>query len=307
MIKQITKIFSCISVLLIPIYSLSQDYSWWNEKHNWDGVTSWNKYIIISPAFMGPNALPVPEIHNGILSNKCNFKFALDGHFSKGDQTENIFTELYIPLAKDKVGLNINVVPIEHYAIDTTTRDLRRIRDYDGEGLAGGDIYVSTLIQLIKDKEKWPDILLTINLKTASGTNLAAARYSDTPGYYFDLSFSKSIEFNESRIKSIRPFILGGFYSWQTYQDDNSQNDAALFGLGMDLNLDKILIKNTIGGYAGYVGNGDKPLVYRFLLRSTLNTIVNYEFRFQQGINDFDYSSFRFGLNFDLSKFIQVQ
>ncbi len=182
-------------MLLISFHSFlsySQDYSWWNKKHNWDGVTSWSKYLIISPAYMGPNALPVPDFNNGTLKERGSLKFAAESHFSKGDNTQNLFTRLYLPLYTDKVGLLISIIPFEHYKMDTITRDLRRTRDFDGKGFAGGDFYIGTFIQILKDKKHWPDMAVSINLKTASGTNLEAARYTETPGYFFDLSMGKN-------------------------------------------------------------------------------------------------------------------
>ncbi len=41
------------------------DYEWWNEAHNYDGYTHWTNYIIYSPYYLGPNALPVPGVKRG--------------------------------------------------------------------------------------------------------------------------------------------------------------------------------------------------------------------------------------------------
>ena len=92
----------------------SQDYSWWNEKHNWDGVTHWSRYLVISPSYMGPNALPVPVLKNGTFSKNISLDLGLDGHISKGDKTTNLFTEVFIPLAAGRVGLNLNWIPVEY-------------------------------------------------------------------------------------------------------------------------------------------------------------------------------------------------
>ena len=280
---------------------LTQDYQWWNDKHNWDGVTHWSDYINTSPNFMGPNALPVPNIKNGTISQNAYFKFSLDKHLSKGDKTENIHTEIYLPLSTNKVGLKIELVPIEHYKMDTLTRDIRKARNITGEGFACGSLYIGTHIQLVEGKKKFPDVLLTINLKTASGNKLSDARYTDTPGYFFDLSFGKQLNLNTRKRISIKPHALLGFYVWQIHGNTHFQNDALLYGVGVDLDFPVLKIKNSLGGYYGYLGNGDRPSVYRLIIQSKFDAIFNYELAFQQGIHNYNYTSFRLSCNANLT------
>jgi hypothetical protein len=299
LVKAISTLSTCF---FIGHLCFSQDYTWWNNQHSWDGITHWHEYLSISPGFMGPNALPVPTIKNGKLSKKPNFKIALQKHLSRGDKTENLFMKLYLPLFNPRVGLNIQMVPIEHYIMDTFTRDLRKARDFDGKGLAVGDIYLGTFVQLIEDRKGFPNVLLTFNLKTASGSKLSAARFTDTPGYFFDLSFGKEIIINGSSIKSIRPHVMVGLYVWQTYNDNQRQNDSFLHGSGLDIIFSKIELKNALGGYVGYIGNRDRPMVYRLMLTSRFDSVCNYEFGFQQGIFDFSYTSFEVSLKLDIDK-----
>jgi hypothetical protein len=288
--------------LFSNLIGYSQDFTWWNNKHHWDGVTNWDRYIIMSPAYMGPNALPVPEIKYGLIPKNSSFELSVEEHYLKGDNTQNLFTNLFYLISEGKLGLGINIVPFEFYKMDTITRDIRKSRDLDGKGFTdGGDLYVTTYIQIIKEKGKLPDLLLTLNLKTASGTNLGAARFTDTPGYFFDLSCGKS--YTPSRFfNSIRPYIMAGFYSWQTNRDDYRQNDALLYGIGFNLELNKISLENMLGGYWGYINNGDKPLVQRLIIRSTFESVFNYKIQLQQGYNDFLYTSIRVGteINLDL-------
>lgn len=282
--------------MTIPI-SMNAQYEWWVEKHNWDGVTHWSKYIITNPAYMGPNALPVPEIRNGSIYPEAYFEGAVDVHFSKGDNTQNLYGKLYFPFLGCKVAFESYVVALEHFKMTEETRDERFARTYSGEGWIGGDIYLGALIQLVKDRGKWPDILFSANFKTASGGRLHDARYTDSPGYSFDLSIGKSFKNKKKEHFSWRPYLLVGFYSWQTHRNDYMQNDALLYGGGVDLNIKRLLIANQIGGYSGYIGNGDQPLVYRLKLVIERNKF-NYKFVFQQGLHDFEYSSFRISAAF---------
>jgi len=280
--------------------AFSQEYLWWNIKHNWDGVTSWKDYINYSADYMGPNALPVPEINKGIFNK--NFEFEGGGffHYSKGDKTGNSFFVLNLPVAPGIAGIKISYVPFEIYSTDSITRDLRKAREYVPEGYSLGDFYVTTFVQVIKDKERFPDVLISLNIKTASGTNLKNARHSDSPGYYFDLSLGKTIELKSEKIKSLRPYFMGGFYSYQTYWTDHSQNDAVLFGGGMEIDLGKLIVNTGLGGYYGYFAMGDRPVVYRFEMKSNRESRVNYKFQFQQGIHDFGFTSVGFSAAFRL-------
>tara|TARA_R110000772_G_scaffold9793_3_gene31895 strand:+ start:1171 stop:2079 length:909 start_codon:yes stop_codon:yes gene_type:complete len=259
-----------------------------------------SRQIIISPEYMGPNALPVPEIRTGEISEDFNLKIAYESHSSPGDKTKNLFTELFIPIVSNKVGLMISVVPIEYFDVNDATLLKRRIMSTDGTGTAGGDIYVGTHIQVFKDHNYIPDVLLNINIKTASGTNLEDARYTDSPGYAFDLSFGKDIMFDSDLLKSIRIYGTGGFNVFQTHRTDFLQNDTYSYGVGFDLNFNKLQFKNALGGYTGHVGDGDRPAVFRSTLGTNFDSMLNYELRFQQGIADGVYTTFRVGVNLDL-------
>lgn len=278
------------------------DFTWWNNKANWDGITSWHQYLEISPRFLGPNALPVPQVKTGTMP-KPAARIAADVHTSAGDNAQNLFTALHIPLFSNKVGLNMQIAPIERYVMDTVVRDLRLARDKDGQGFAIGDLYIGTYIQLVKDKAYWPDLLLTLNLRTASGSHFYATRFTDTPGYFFDLSGGKKIVLQKGGIlKAIQPHAMLGFYVYQTNRTDYLQNDCFLYGAGVNFHFNKLLWTNALGGYAGYINNGDKPMVYRLGLRTNFKSRVNYEFRFQKGFFDFLFTSYRFGIYVSLKE-----
>lgn len=292
---------SRISIVIILLFSFSRvsgqgdDYSWWNKKHNWDGTTNWMYYLIYAPAYFGPNALPVPEIRDARIDTLISFESSLDFHFSTGDNTQDLFLKLRYPFLNGRVAIEFFGVPIEHFEMDTITRDERVVRDYYAKGYAAGDLYIGTMIQLLRDHGKWPDLLLGISLRTASGGNLGNARFTDAPGYYFDLSMGKS--FNLSTHFKIRPYAMIGFYVWQTNRDDWRQNDSFLYGLGLSAYSDKWEFSTKWGGYKGYIGNGDAPSVIRANMLYRISK-MQLKFAFQQGLTDFEYSSIRLGTVF---------
>ncbi|MFT5667411.1 MAG: hypothetical protein ACI9DK_001605 [Vicingaceae bacterium] len=270
-----------------------EDFTWWGEKHNWDGFRHWTAYTKLTSKFMGPNALPVPDSKKGILPNQTTLKLAGEGHFSDGDKTQNLFSSFYLPMFSERIGLQLEMVPVEFYKMDDKTRDERISREFVSEGRTVGDLYIATFIQLTKDHKKLPDMVLGINFKTASGANLDAARFTNTPGYFFDLSASKEITLNGKRISSIRPHALAGFYVYQTYLENNYQNDAFMYGLGIDVNSKKVTYEASLNGYVGYLNEGDRPMVARLGIGSNNAEKANYGIRLQQGIFHQQYTTIR--------------
>lgn len=287
--KRIILIFFCI----FPFIAVAEeDWAWWNILHGWEtGMPSWRSFIHITPGYLGPNALPVPEVKKGIVPAGSNIEVSMDFHFQKGDPTQNIFAKYYRSFANNKIAIELYGVVVEHYAMSTIIRDERVARDYDGKGIANGDLYFSTLVQLFKGL-KFPDTMFRIAGRTASGSRLEGARYTDSPGYFFDFSFSKEFAGRNEKT-SFMPFASFGFYSWQTNDDMNLQNDAFMYGLGADLKVSRWTVSNSLSGYSGYKKERDKPMVYTFDLTHTLkhNAI---RFQYIYGIRDWKYQTFKF-------------
>jgi hypothetical protein len=282
-----------LGLLLCATGDAQEDFGWWNETNNWDGVTDWREYIIISPGFMGPNALPVPEVLTGQIDSTLRAEVGLALHRSLGDDTDNLFTQVFVPLFSRRVGLQLRLVPFEQYRMNTATRDERRSRDFDGRGTALGDVYVATLVQLVEEHAHRPGVALGVHLRTASGTNLGGARFTDSPGYHFDLSVGKSITVNRGWLRGIRPYLMGGFLVFQVNNrgNDQRQNDCFLFGAGMDLEFRKVVLRQQIGGYLGYLDNRDEPIVYRLRLESRFPGRLNVAAGLQSGLNDWAYTT----------------
>lgn len=98
-----------------------------------------------------------------------------------------------------------------------------------------------------------------------------------------------------------------GLYVYQTNYDMDYQNDAFVFGTGINLGFQKTIVENQFGGYIGYIGDGDKPLVYRLIIRNKRDAKWNYKLRFQQGINDFDYTTVSISTIINLSHLFDKQ
>jgi len=268
----------------------AQDYGWWNTLVQWDGRSHWSEYLIYTPRFFGPNAIPIPEIKKGKLIERTTTTLGSVVHFSEGDNAQNLTTSLYIPIADNRVGLQFYLVPIEFYQMTNPERDLRFARDFDGKGNAIGDLHISTWVQLTK-ADSDIDILLTLNLKTASGSNREATRYTDGTGYNFDLSAGKNIYLN-GEATYLRPHAQIGLYVWETNEDKNPQNDAFSYGAGLSYYRESISIDAQVGGYIGYKGNGDKPIVFRLTFEKEINKNYSISAITSFGFKDFLYDSY---------------
>jgi hypothetical protein len=133
-----------------------------------------------------------------------------------------------------------------------------------------------------------------MSCRTASGTGRENARYTDTPGYYLDASFGDSYGNNVGFFRHIRWYAEIGFYCWQTYLDNYPQNDALLYGGGIDFDFKDFFVNQTLCGYSGYMRNGDQPTVYRidFGIKMGNAALV---FGYEKGIVDYPFQSIRAG------------
>lgn len=301
-----------IIIISIPFGVISQedDETWWNTVQDWDGVTPWQSYIIYSPYYMGPNAISVPFTQKGRVKDRYEFEVKYEGHYSKGDRTQNLFLSLYLPLVKDFIAFEFYGVPIEHYNMTEETVIERRARNRSGTGYAIGDFYFSSIIQILRNKS-FPDMALRMACKTASGSKLSDARYTDAPGYFFDLSLGKDYRLNMDKRLRLRPHATIGFYSWQMNLPNNRQNDAIMYSLGLDFQMKSFIFSNSIDGYIGYFGDEevivgnvndpvpfkDRPLVYRLDLTKQINKL-DFVLGYQAGLHDLSYQTLKFSLIF---------
>jgi hypothetical protein len=204
-------------------------------------------------------------------------------------------------------------VLVEHYSMDDNTIYERRTRNMSGTGYAVGDVCMSSIFQIVRNR-KFPDLVLRVSFRFPSGNKLSDARFTDAPGYFMDLSFGKQLELKEKFIQKIRFYGMAGFYVWQMNRTNNMQDDAIMFGLGIDLSVKQLIIANTIEGYWGYFGNReliivkkdepvvfhDRPIVYRANITKQ-GKHMDMKLSYQVGLHDFNYQTISFSLIYHLS------
>ncbi|NOT51465.1 MAG: hypothetical protein HOP10_09335 [Chitinophagaceae bacterium] len=275
----------------------SQTFQQWAQTVNWDGVSHWKRYMITQPAYMGPNALPVPQLSNGSIDSNFFIGSTINLHYSNGDNTQNATLYANYCLVKDLIAFDLSWVPYERYVMSQDIKEKRHVFSqffYDQE--AAGEVILNTNLQLLNKWRKHIHLSARLGYRFPTASGFGAARYSDGPGYYLDLSFAKPIS------PHFKLAGMLGFYSWQLQSDRHQQDDAFLFGAGIEWNKNRWRIQANVAGYLGYLeDSGDKPVVARFGIEKKAKRL-GYLFRFQQGLHDFDYSSFETGIKYFIKK-----
>lgn len=272
----------------------AQTMAQWSQLVNWDGVSHWSRYLRTMPAYQGPNALPVPRLGNGVIDSNAYVTAAGAFHFSKGDNTQNLSIYANYCLVKEFLSMDFAWVPYERFKMTHAMKEERRIfpqfyYNYRGEG----EFHLNTNFQLLKRWRKHIRLAARLGYRFPSGSGFGAARDIDAPGYYFDISFGKPV----GRTGLTWTGMLG-FYSWQIESDKNNQDDAILFGTGLEWNKNNWRLQTNIAGYIGYLENsGDKPVVFRFNMEKRIKH-VGLLLGFQQGLHDFKYSTVEAGIKY---------
>jgi hypothetical protein len=275
---------------LLSWQSRAQSFSWWADNVMWDGVTEWPRYIIAAPAYLGPNALPVPRISNGSVDSAIWLAATGSLHFSRGDHTQNIALYANYCLVKDLISFQAGWIPYEHYSLTHDIKTRRHVfSHFYFDKQATGDIELSTTIQLLKRWRNYIHLAFRTGYRIPTSSGVGSARFTDAPGYYFDFSCGKPL--SRSNLKWI---AMAGFYAWQLVAGGYGQDDAFLFGSGMEWNHPWLRMQTYIAGYFGYL-KGDDPVVLRSSAEKRFKhwTLL---LSFQQGLHDFGYSSVEIGI-----------
>jgi hypothetical protein len=261
-----------------------QDHQWWANQVGWDGVTPWTQYLIFSPGRMGPNALPVPSFSNGQVDSSHHLRWTNQLTFTEGEQTYSTILEAqYVPIPK-RLGFKLFWMPLEWFNTSHLLKSERNVfhENYDTQ-TAVGDVYLETHHALIQRPHY--SSLLRLGYKFAASNNLGAARFTDTPGYYFDISFARY--FHPSPQTTLTLSAMTGLYIWHTNNAPiHRQNDAFLYSVQFKLNHSYSTFTLGLGGYIGYLNNGDQPHLIEVAYRADWPAKWAIQITGRRGVND---------------------
>lgn len=274
------KLLYSIFSLLFVVMPLKADDWWWDKM----------EYLIYTPKYFGPNAFPIPELMAADLPTRWEVEVRGEFHKMTGDKTKDVFARAYIPIVKGKAGIAISGVYQEWYETSPEVRDERSAVEVESPIPCHGDIIVNCYYQILRNK-KWADIVISANIKTASGGRVCDARYTDAASYWFDANIGRTVWSVPSAGFALRLQALAGFYCWMTNDDRNRQNDAICYGVGARATWKSFLLDADFSGFSGYRGEGDKPMVIRTKLEYELKKNI-ISFRYKHGVRDYLYDSY---------------
>ena len=291
--KKIMLAFSLVSALRTS----AQTAEWWNNNVNWDGTTHWSKYIIITPKYMGPNALTIPMINNGSIDSLSSLGLSGHFHFSKGDNTQNLVLSGNYTSKNNSISVDAQFIPYERFQMSHAVKTERKTfyLDYYKKSVTG-DVTANTTIQFFQARRDKFQLAVRLGLRMPSGGGLTMARYGDVPGYWIDAGLGLPIR--NSHWKWI---AMAGFYVWQINLDNHRQDDAFVFGTGFEWNKKGMRIQGYTTGYSGWQKNGDQPMLVRLHLEKRFHKKV-FLVRLQQGLHDYEYFSVETGAKLLLAK-----
>lgn len=266
------KPFIGLLILLASLFAerlTAQNHEWWANNVNWDGQTHWSRYILSSPRFLGPNALPIPSQNNGRIARQHHVQLTANAHYTEGDHTYNPKLWLDYLLVPEVISFQLSMVPFEYFQVSHERKTERRVfHTFYEASTAIGDVQLHTNIQLLASKRHFANARLRIGYRFASSNLQGAARFTDAPGYFFDLGLGRT--FTQASLE-LRPSLMLGLYVWQTNRADQFQNDAFLFGTGMELKWKDYQLNSSFRGYIGYLNDGDRPGTIDLRLSRRLN------------------------------------
>ena len=112
----------------------------------------------------------------------------------------------------------------------------------------------------------------------------------------YEMKITKTLIDKENSNLLVKAML--GFLTYQTNQNGLSngsqylQNDAPLYGLGLEYKWKKLLVSSDVSGYHGYLGNRDTPSFWR---SQVAYRHKDFEFRseYNLGLKTWDWNTFK--------------
>jgi len=294
--------------LMFPLIAFGQSYyDWWNELHNYPDAAGPNRrrYINISPGYMGPNALPIVRQFNGSYDEDFWVDVQWQWHDGNGESTQNLFARMNIPVAKDRVNLYIISVPYEQWETNAQTRDERRMVNLGARGRDTGDVLFGFNVIVLNEEEHFVNALFNVEVKSTTGSGIENARFTDHGLYTYSGHFGKTLLKGEHQQLLVKSML--GFVTWQTNQNNlpggsnHLQNDAYLYGFGVEWDYGKLEVDSDISGYTGYLGNRDNPLFWRSQIQYNFSRLA-FRAEYNTGFRWWDWNSINLGIRYHFIK-----
>jgi hypothetical protein len=207
---------------------------------------------------MGYNALPalrnVDPVIGPHLEVEVSAAAQVSGLVEARDAAATPYFRVTVPF-REVAALELDGVPLELFQISSATQ--ARLDARQRAGMAPGDIRFGARFLLADEGRRRPALGVRLVVKSTTGKALESLRFTNAPGYLFDLLAGKDLR--AARPVSLRALGKVGFLAWQV--GEGRQDDAVDFGATLRaLFVSGVSLAAEFRGYAGWRGD-DKPLL----------------------------------------------
>jgi hypothetical protein len=214
---------------------------------------------LLVPGRMGYNALPALRNADPVIGPYLEVEVSAAAQASSvvaaRDAAATPYFRVTVPF-HDVAALEVDGVPFELFQVSSATQ--ARLGAERRAGVAPGDLRVGARFLLLDEGRRSPALGLQLVVKSTTGKGLDALRFTNAPGYVFDLLVGKDLLV--SRPVALRAHAKLGFLAWQIGQ--GRQDDALDFGATLRAAFPSgVSLAAEFRGYTGWMEHDD-PVVF---------------------------------------------
>lgn len=221
-------------------------------------VTTVRAEPLLVPGRMGYNALPALRNPDPVIGEDLQIEMSASMQASSlvaaRDAAATPYFRATVPF-HGVAALEVDGVPLELFDVSSATQ--ARLGASRRAGITPGDIRAGARFLFLGETPRRPALGVQLVVKTTTGKGLDALRFTNAPGYVFDLLTAKTLL--AARLVALRAIAKVGFLAWQV--GEGRQDDAVDFGATIRAAFAKgVSLATELRGYAGW-RQYDKPVV----------------------------------------------
>jgi hypothetical protein len=207
---------------------------------------------------MGFNALPALQNADPVIGPDVEVEVSAAAQLSSlvaaRDAAATPYFRVTVPF-HGVAALEVDGVPLELFQTSSGTQ--ARLGARERAGITSGDVRVGARFLLVNERRRRPALGVQLVVKSTTGKGLDALRFTNAPGYVFDLLAGKDVL--AGRRVALRALAKVGFLAWQV--GHGRQDDAVDFGATLRATFASgVSLAGEIRGYTGWRDHDD-PVV----------------------------------------------
>lgn len=212
---------------------------------------------LLVPGRMGYNALPALRNVDPVVGNRTELELSATAQLAglgAQDAAGTPYVRLTVPF-REVAALELDGTPFELFRTSAATGE--RIGARVRSGASPGDLRAGARFLVLEERGKRPALGLRLVVKSTSGKDRGARRFTNAPGYVFDVLAGKDLA--AAGPVRLRALAKLGFLAWQVA--DGRQDDALDYGATLRAAFASgVALSGEWRGYAGWRGD-DRPMV----------------------------------------------